>query len=73
MTHESLLNRDWREIVDRLHNEIMQALRAPDVISNLAKQGATPGALSQPQFANFVKAEVAKWGKVVRDSGAKVD
>lgn len=43
------------------------------MISNLAKQGATPGALSQLQFANFVKAEVAKWGKVVRDSGAKVD
>jgi tripartite-type tricarboxylate transporter receptor subunit TctC len=62
-----------REIVDRLHNEIMQALRAPDVINNLARQGATPGALSQPQFATFVKAEVAKWGKVVKDSGAKVD
>lgn len=61
------------DIIARLHNEITQALRAQDVISNLAKQGATPGAFSQPQFANFVKAEVAKWGKVVRDSGAKVD
>ena len=62
-----------REIVDRLHNEIAQALRVQDVISNLAKQGATPGTLSQPQFADFVKSEVAKWGKVVRESGAKVD
>lgn len=62
-----------KEIVARLHNEIAQALRAPEVIASLAKQGATPGAMSQAQFADFVKSEVAKWGKVVKASGAKVD
>ena len=62
-----------KNIVARLHQEIMQALRAQDVIANLAKQGAVPGTLSQPQFADLVRSEVAKWGKVARDSGAKVD
>jgi tripartite-type tricarboxylate transporter receptor subunit TctC len=62
-----------KEIVARLHHEIVQALRAPDVIASLGKQGATPGAMSQGQFADFVRAEVAKWGKVVKASGAKVD
>lgn len=62
-----------KEIVARLHNEIAQALRAPDVVASLGKQGATPGAMSQAQFTDFVKSEVAKWGKVVKASGAKVD
>lgn len=62
-----------KEIVARLHNEIAQALRAPEVVGSLGKQGATPGAMSQAQFTDFVKSEVAKWGKVVKASGAKVD
>ena len=62
-----------KDIVAQLHNSIAQALRSQDVIGNLAKQGAVPGTLSQPQFADLVRSEVAKWGKVARDSGAKVD
>jgi tripartite-type tricarboxylate transporter receptor subunit TctC len=62
-----------KEIVARLHNEIAQALRAPEVVGSLGKQGATPGTMSQTQFADFVKSEVVKWGKVVKAAGAKVD
>jgi len=61
------------EIVARLHNETAQALKAPEVIASLNKQGATPGSMSQARFADFVRSEVAKWGKVVKASGAKVD
>lgn len=62
-----------REITAQLHSTIAQALRSQDVIVSLAKQGAVPGTLSQPQFADLVKSEVAKWGKVARDAGVKVD
>ncbi len=62
-----------REIVSKLHEEIAQAVRQPDVVANLANQGATPGGLTQPQFADFVKSEAAKWGPVVKASGAKAD
>lgn len=62
-----------REIAAQLHGTIAQALRSQDVIGSLAKQGAVPGTLSQPQFADLVKSEVAKWGKVARDAGVKVD
>jgi tripartite-type tricarboxylate transporter receptor subunit TctC len=62
-----------REIAGQLHNEIERALRAQDVISNLGKQGATPGAVSQSQFSDFVKSEHARWGKVARATGIKLD
>jgi tripartite-type tricarboxylate transporter receptor subunit TctC len=62
-----------KEILARLHNEVSQALRAPDVAASLNKQGATPGTLSQLQFADFVKSEHARWGKVARATGVKLD
>ena len=62
-----------REIAGQLHNEIDRALRAQDVAANLGKQGATPGAGTQSQFADFVKSEHARWGKVARATGIKLD
>ncbi len=61
------------EVVGRLYNEVTQALRAQDVAASLNKQGATPGALAQSQFADFVKSEHARWGKVARAAGVKLD
>ena len=62
-----------RETLTQLHNEVAQALRAPDVAAGLNKQGATPGGMSQPQFAEFVKSEHARWGKVARATGIRLD
>lgn len=62
-----------KEILAQLYNEISRALRAPEVAASLGRQGATPGTLSQPQFADFVKAEHARWGKVARATGVKLD
>jgi tripartite-type tricarboxylate transporter receptor subunit TctC len=62
-----------RDLLGQLHNEFAQALRTPDVISGLNKQGATPGAMTQPQFTDFVKAEHARWGKVARSTGIRLD
>jgi len=62
-----------KDIVIRFHEEFAQSLKQQDTINNLANQGASPGTLSQAQFADFVKAEAAKWSKVVKASGAKAD
>jgi len=62
-----------KDVVAKLHDETMQVLRQPDFVTNLANQGATPGAMTQAQFADFVKSESGKWGQVVRASGAKAD
>lgn len=57
----------------RLATEIEQSLKQKDVITNLGNQGALPGNTTQPQFAQFVRAEYARWTKLVKSSGAKAD
>lgn len=62
------------EIVARLNAEIVRALNAKDMRERLQKMGAEPPADNTPEhFAAFIGTEAAKYAKVVKDSGAKVD
>ncbi len=62
-----------RAIVDKLQGDIARALHTPETREWLTTQGATPGGESPEEFAAFIKAEHAKWGKVIREAGIKVD
>ncbi|HTP96153.1 MAG TPA: tripartite tricarboxylate transporter substrate binding protein [Burkholderiales bacterium] len=62
-----------RPIVNRLHDGIVRALAHPDVKERLAAMGAEPVGDTPEQFGAFVKSEIAKYAKVVKDSGARVD
>jgi len=61
------------DIVAKLNAEIMRIMRLPDVQSRLANEGAKFTPNTPSEFAAFVKAEITKWGKVIKDSGARVD
>lgn len=58
-----------RAIVERLNAEVLAALAVPEIAARLAERGATPRRLSAEAFARFVAAEVARWGKAVREAG----
>jgi len=60
-------------IVARLNTALVKVLAQPDVKKKLAEQGAEPYSEKPEQFAEFIRKETAKWGKVVKDSGASVD
>src|SRR4051812_7587176 len=62
-----------KAVIARLADETAQTLKQKDVITNLANQGAVAGDTTQPQFAQFVKAEHARWTGLVKSSGAKAD
>jgi len=62
-----------KPIVDKLHNEVVRILQAPAMRETFAAQGVLPMVMTQPELAAFIKAEIAKWGKAVKDSGAKAE
>jgi tripartite-type tricarboxylate transporter receptor subunit TctC len=55
-----------RPIVLRLNKEVVKALARPDLAERLASEGAEPAANTPEEFAAFIKAEIAKWGRVAK-------
>ena len=58
-----------RSILMRLHQELTQILNAPELTEHLARDGSRPLLESPPAFAAFLKSEITKWIKVVRQAG----
>lgn len=62
-----------RNVVDTLSQAMGSAVQRPDVRSRFIDLGIDPVGSSAPEFAQFLKTEVAKWAKVIRDANVKVD
>lgn len=61
------------DIVRRLHAEAGRALNSPDVKEKLAKTGNEPVVSSPEEFTAFMRAEIDKWAKVVKESKLRID
>jgi tripartite-type tricarboxylate transporter receptor subunit TctC len=59
--------------VTRLNAEIVRIVRSAEVRDLLLKQGAESYATSPEEFTKVIQRDVAKWAKVIKDSGAKPD
>ena len=62
-----------KDIVNKLHATVAKALRTPEMIERFTSLGADPVGNTPEQFTEFVRDEIAKWAKVVKASGAKVE
>ncbi len=62
-----------KPVVDRLHDEFVKALAASDVREKMIALGAEPVGNRPEEFAAYVKIEAAKYAKLIKASGAKVD
>jgi tripartite-type tricarboxylate transporter receptor subunit TctC len=60
-------------IVQKLNDAVNHAIGSADLRERLAAQAFDPAGGSQAEFAAYVKTEIVKWGKVVRETGAKAD
>jgi tripartite-type tricarboxylate transporter receptor subunit TctC len=60
-------------IKERMYQAIVKAMNEPDLKRIWAEQGADPGGMPPAEMEKLVKSEIAKWAKVVKDAGARVD
>ena len=62
-----------KEAVARVHDAVTRAMQSPEVRDKFIAQGAEPLSGTPQDAAAYTRAEVAKWGRVVKASGARVD
>jgi tripartite-type tricarboxylate transporter receptor subunit TctC len=62
-----------RPVIDRLHGEIVKAVRQPQVVSRLALDGTEPVASTPKEFAAHLQSERAQWSKVVKLANIRGD
>jgi tripartite-type tricarboxylate transporter receptor subunit TctC len=62
-----------RPVLEKLNAEVVKVLNAPEVKENWGKQGAVPMGMTIAEFDRFLREDIAKWGKLVKDTGMKVD
>jgi tripartite-type tricarboxylate transporter receptor subunit TctC len=61
------------DIVARMSSEIGRAVQSPDVKSKLLQQGVESVGTTPDQFAKFMQSEIVRYGRIIKESGAKPD
>ena len=62
-----------RELIQKWHQETARILQTPEFRERQISQGLEPVGSTPEYFTEFIKTEIAKWGKVVKQAGIKLD
>ncbi|HET8746258.1 MAG TPA: tripartite tricarboxylate transporter substrate binding protein [Ramlibacter sp.] len=62
-----------KDVVIKLNADINKALKDPELARKLGAQGADVAGSTPEQFTNLIRDDIARWGKIVKDSGARID
>jgi len=62
-----------KDVIAKLNAEFNKALKVPELNKRLSDEGADPAGGTPEQFAALIKDDIPRWGRVVKESGAKVD
>jgi tripartite-type tricarboxylate transporter receptor subunit TctC len=62
-----------RPIIERLHGEFGKAMRSPDMSERYVTLGVEPVEATPEQFGTYMRAELAKWGDIIKRSGTKLE
>ncbi len=60
-------------IIEQLSGEVAKAMSTPALRERAAQEGATPVGSTPAEFDRFVRAEIAKWTRIIRDAGIKLE
>jgi tripartite-type tricarboxylate transporter receptor subunit TctC len=62
-----------KELITRLNGDLVKVLRLPDVKERFAGEGGEIVANTPDEFAAFIRRDIPKWSKVIKDAKIKVD
>ena len=62
-----------KDIIGKIHSDTVRALKLPDVQERIASQGADIVGSSPDEFAAFIAAESAKYARIIKRAGVKLD
>ncbi len=62
-----------KPIIARLNTELVKILKSPDIRARLISEGADVETSTPEELAAFVRSEIPKWAKAIKDSGTKID
>ncbi len=62
-----------KDVVARLNREIVKIMNTPDVREKFSQQGVDPASSTPDEFAQMIRDEVIRWGKVIRSAGIKLE
>ncbi len=62
-----------RAVIDRLHREMLAILATPEIRDRLRNEGAEPVGNTPAEFTEFLKTDIGRWAKVIKQAGAKLD
>jgi len=60
-------------ILDRLHQETLRIVKRPEIVERFAKEAADVGELSRAEYAQFVRDDIARWGRIIRERGIRAE
>ena len=60
-------------VIDLLYREVVKALADPAITDQIIATGAEPGGERPEEFAAFIRSELGKWGKVIKDARTRHD
>lgn len=62
-----------REIIARLHDEIVKAMNAPEVRKRLEAEGSEVVGSTPEQYGAIIRRDIEKWAKVIKETGARIE
>jgi tripartite-type tricarboxylate transporter receptor subunit TctC len=60
-----------KDIITKLHDEVVKVVNLPDTKARFADQGADAATNTPEQFAAYIKSEIVKWAKLIKETGVK--
>jgi tripartite-type tricarboxylate transporter receptor subunit TctC len=62
-----------KAIIDRLYRDTAAVLKLPDVVTRIEAVGLEPAGISPQEFDSYIRAELKKWGKLIKEAGIKAE